>query len=556
MRRIRFAVLVAICLGLSLVAVEAQRPPEPHKAVTGKQSVQSLRRQYFDRHFVGVHPAPQAEFGGATAGSKLFEMRGQRADALAARVRATALPAPQTTSTSAGFPGLLTREPLGAGSFPTAVATGDFNRDGHLDFAVANGETNDIWIYLGNGDNTFQLPRIVPLKRGVGPVSIVAADLRNIGTPDLIVGEIDTGTVGVLLGNGDGTFANETNSTGPGFAAAVTVNDFNHDGKLDIVAALWDFDDPTAGIAMLPGDGSGTFGQPIVSHTNDILQGGAAEFTVDSGDINNDGYPDLIVLQPTYQSSGGLLPDAVVTYLNNGDGSFTESKELINDNAFDYHPTDARLADVNGDGCPDALISDLFGVVWVGLGDCAGDFTLNIAPMGGPATTVRVADVDGDGNLDLITGSALVQSGVDFTYPIGTTVGVALGDGKGNFGPARVYMGGSEESALAVGDFVGNHRPSIVTADVDTDTVTVYANNGNADFGAPEGIYLGKTMFNNVQPVMSSYTIADLNGDGKPDLFQVGGLEDYYSMVFAGTTGLAGSHRSSRRSEQLRVSNR
>jgi len=130
------------------------------------------------------------------------------------------------------------RTSLAGGSYPTAVVTGDFNRDGRLDFIVANGDTSDLWIYLVNGDNAFRLPRIVPLSKGLSPIFLAAADLRGNGTLDLIVAEFDTSTVGLPLGNGDGTFGYEQSLTLPDAPAALVVNDFNNDGKLDIATVM------------------------------------------------------------------------------------------------------------------------------------------------------------------------------------------------------------------------------------------------------------------------------------------------------------------------------
>ncbi len=86
--------------------------------------------------------------------------------------------------------------------------TGDFNRDGHQDFIVANGDGNDLWIYFSSngGNGTFDLPRTVPLTTGTGPGSLVATDLRGNGILDLVVAEFGSSSIGVLLGNGDGTF--------------------------------------------------------------------------------------------------------------------------------------------------------------------------------------------------------------------------------------------------------------------------------------------------------------------------------------------------------------
>jgi len=91
------------------------------------------------------------------------------------------------------LPGPLLRDSLPAGFIPTSVATGDFNGDGKPDFVVANGGDNNLWLYFGKGDGTFNLPIILPVTLGLAPTWVAAADLRGIGKTDLIVAEADRG---------------------------------------------------------------------------------------------------------------------------------------------------------------------------------------------------------------------------------------------------------------------------------------------------------------------------------------------------------------------------
>ncbi len=134
-------------------------------------------------------------------------------------------------------PGFNLRPTLPAGFFPTAVVTGDFNGDGHIDWVVANGGDSNLWIYLGNGDGTAQIPTIVPLK-GAAPTALAVADMNHDGKLDLVVGEADSLSVGVLLGNGDGTFGPELEFYVPGSPESLAVADFNGDGNLDVVVGM------------------------------------------------------------------------------------------------------------------------------------------------------------------------------------------------------------------------------------------------------------------------------------------------------------------------------
>jgi hypothetical protein len=95
---------------------------------------------------------------------------------------------------------------------------------------------------------------------------------------------------------------------------------------------------------------------------------------VDSADVNGDGLPDLLITGPNLDNS--------TIYLNNGDGTFRKGQELVAGTAFNI-PSDGRLVDVNGDGCPDAETADDNTNVCVLLGDCTGNFgTPKLIPMG------------------------------------------------------------------------------------------------------------------------------------------------------------------------------
>src|SRR5437764_1966144 len=147
----------------------------------------------------------------------------------------TSLVTSQSTS-NPPLPGFAFRDSLPAGFIPAGVATADFNRDGHMDWVVANGGTNTLWLYLGKGDGSSQLPTIIPLL-GQAPVAVAAADLRGIGISDLIVAEADSGTIGIFFVNGDGTFQGERQDFGPGPPTTLPVVSVNNDGQLDSVAS-------------------------------------------------------------------------------------------------------------------------------------------------------------------------------------------------------------------------------------------------------------------------------------------------------------------------------
>ena len=413
------------------------------------------------------------------------------------------------------LPGFAFRDSLPAGFIPAGVATADFNRDGHMDWVVANGGANTLWLYLGKGDGTSQLPTIIPLL-GQAPVAVVAADLRGIGISDLIVAEADSGTIGIFFGNGDGTFQREKQFFVPGPPTTLAVADLNKDGHLDIVAGTVASPQVNGFITLL-GDGKGNFSAPISAPLDDPFN---PPFVIGMAvaDFNNDGLPDIVYADP-----GGDTEAWV--FINQGDGTFKRSQLLI----FGFPMGDVFIVgtaagDLNSDGCQDALVLFNFGGAFIYNGDCSGTFkTLNFTTtgLGDAAFNAAVVDVNGDGHPDLVTTGVLIVADAFFGKPAGDLLTVLLNDGTGKLLPPQVYRGDTSVFAFAVADVNGDGKPDIVTANQDSDSATVFLNDGKGGFGAPQGSYVGYLTSGGTgtsNAPWGDFLVSDLNGDGHPDL--------------------------------------
>ncbi len=422
------------------------------------------------------------------------------------------------------LPGFAFHPDLPAGYLPTSVATGDFNRDGKLDWVISDGGSNDLWIYFGNGDGTAQLPVIVPLQ-GSAPLQVVAADLRGTGILDLIVAEADSQTVGVLLGNGDGTFQPEVTYYVPAPPLSLAAADFNRDGRIDIAVGM--AGDPTTGpIATLLGDGTGKFGPPLTRVSD---QGGVsfALTMVIAKDLDGDGYPDLVAMD-----QGGL--SGAHSYLNRGDGTFKHADfffQSVSNPAVTDTVTSIALGDMDEDGCVDAVAGDTLGIIRFFKGNCDGTFAVFGGSIGTGAgdvpVSIALADMDGDGHLDVVAAGAYIGLDPLYGQEASNLVSVLKGDGKGDLGLPKVYRSEPSMYGLALGDLNGDNHPDVIVASLDTDTAAVLLNDGTGAFTAPVGGYIGYIQDSPGNSVnaggtanapYSGFLVRDIDGDGKLDL--------------------------------------
>jgi hypothetical protein len=173
------------------------------------------------------------------------------------------------------------------GTTPTSIATGDWNNDGHADLAVANEFSDNVTILLGDGAGGFNPAPGSPVAGGTRPFAIAAGLLDGDGVADLVVTNLTTQSVTLLRGNGSGGFGPMSGSPIPvGNAPAdVRIVDLNGDTHPDLVVANANDDQ----VKILRGDGTGAF--DAVSPTT--LQAGDNPVALTVGDWNGDGKPDL-----------------------------------------------------------------------------------------------------------------------------------------------------------------------------------------------------------------------------------------------------------------------
>ena len=370
-----------------------------------------------------------------------------------------------------------------------------------MDWVVCNAGDNTLWIYLGDGHGGWSLPIILPVT-GFAPVWVATGDFRGNGKQDIVVAEADSGTVGVFLGKGDGTFAAEQRYALPDAPVSLAIGDFNGDGKLDILAGLAP-QNYTDALAALPGLGNGSFGKPVISK---IIPGIIPPVVgwISLGDLNNDGNIDAVVEMDGY----------IISFLGKGDATFTENQFIADPLIIAF--TSAEIGDINEDGCLDVVVLDTFAHAITYAGDCSGTVTQqNQYNIGDVGISLALADVNKDGHIDILAGSILTEYGAGPSA--GNLVSVLLGDGHGDFGEAALYRGDDSLVGFAVADLNGDGYPEVLSANQDSDTASIFLNDGAGGFGAPRGFALGSAV-GTLNPLTSDVLATDLNGDGKKDL--------------------------------------
>jgi len=329
---------------------------------------------------------------------------------------------------------------------PSALASEDFDGDGDPDVAVANYDSDDVSVFLGDGRGGFKSVRRFPVGRE--PVRLAVGDFTGDGMLDLAVANQSSQDISVFAGAAGGSFSPAGAVALPGRPVAMETGDFNADGKLDLVVAT-----PTA-LVILLGDGTGRF-------------------------------------TPAGSTEVGMNPTSVVV------GDFDRNGRL-----------DVALANFGPYPLPNDYHPQPGGAVTVFFGDGGGGFAASTQVLSGSPTSLTAADINRDGNLDLIVSKA--------------DLALLVGDGRGHFSPPQAVELGSTSPAgqVRVGDFNSDGLPDLAVSTAAAEIAILYGR-GSGGFGIPAKFLAAA----------GSMALGDFDRDGRTDIVSGGAFPSVISML-------------------------
>jgi hypothetical protein len=482
---------------------------------------------------------------------------------------------------------------LAAGS--RVIAMGDWNRDGKLDLASANHDVLTVTVYLGTGTGEFNLANTY--RTSDEPHDVEALDYDGDGLMDLVVG-VPSGIV-PFHGGGDGNFTARPLGSNLGSGQIITAGDFNQDGKGDLLfSETWPYtvgvsqgdgtyrktftlSDLPAGLygsAVDLGDLDGDRSQDLVllaqSATDSALlvylgqgngsfrsplyfAGGGGSVLV--RDLDGDGREDVIMgsfdqssLEVGWGQPGGRLLDSGLSMTGFSGASTLSVADLDRDGKPDLFVPRSTISSINvflgavgtGGGKPTFSMDTHHTYSSLEVLDLDGDQIPDLAGASRNAGTALVGLLDQNGKLRSET--ALFAG----SYPSAVAVGLLAGGDRLDLAlpctgsnQIAVFLGqgdGAFQDALQVPTI---ERPKgLVLADLDRDgflDLVVISNSQAAVQRAQGGLAFSPpvVIFGDAKGGLADLAVADLDGDGWPDLAMAESRDSMVVLLHAETDG-------------------
>ena len=352
-----------------------------------------------------------------------------------------------------------------------------------------------LWLLLAASSHAVEFAPPVAYAVGASPTSVVTGDFNGDGKLDLAVLNVDSNTISILIGNGDGTFQTaETVNSGVNtssltflLSVQLLLGDFNGDGKLDLAVVAGSNANNTvpAQMVVLLGNGDGTFQAPKTTTLPVNSPQCCQSWYVAIGDFNGDDKADAIVgITDSFNNM------AFEILIGNGDGTFQNGR-LVSLSGKLTTTNSVAVADFNKDGKLDLAFCVAGGVeVLAGQGDGTFvDLGSTFPVAGGTVTTLRVADMNADGYPDLIVDTAASLGSGHLTMH---DIGVLLNNGSGGFLSEQVFISNTStlgdddfSSAVVFGDFNGDGKLDVAIGSINIPSLRVLLGKGDGTFATP-----------------------------------------------------------------------
>jgi hypothetical protein len=382
-----------------------------------------------------------------------------------------------------------------AGRFLEAVVSADLNGDGQADAAWARQDffQNGMQVQLNLGDGTLGSSVSYPAQSQSNDIAV--GDLDGDGDPDLVVisqgDNLANNVIDLYFNNGNGTFTQTTDLGGHG-PTRLALGDLDGDGDLDL--ALANFWGQAGDVSVLLNNGNGAFGPETVYPI------GSRPHGITAADLDGDGDRDLAVVREN-------TPTAELALLRNNGGAAFSSAGTLELDLFAEFPV---VVDANwdGDGDRDLAVSGVR-AEQVDILENNGNFVFaeTLVPGGGTSFNLRAADLEADGDTDILSASFGSSTG-ELTLLRNT--------GGGAFAAPDQIESGNNPHDMDVADYDGDGRLDLAVANRVTDTGAIHPQREDGSFASPP-------IYETTGQLPLSVATADFDGDGDLDVAEGSG---------------------------------
>ncbi len=405
---------------------------------------------------------------------------------------------------------------------PVGVETGDFDGDGDLDIVSANDGTSNLTIFAQTDGGSFELATTVGgVSITPSPTSVTAEDFDGDDDLDLIV----TNTVGgkdlvVFLQVEPGDYRPGPSLGQSSSSRSVATADFDGDGRLDVVIANSFSNNLTVALNST----AGSFTPGLILGNGSLTD---APFRVVLADCDQDGDLDIV--------SANSLSSNLAIFFQTTPGSFTQTSKL-GDETSTSGTRSVAAGDIDGDGDIDLVSANtLSDTLSIFVQTSPGEFLLG-QTIGGPGMTVApisvaIADLDSDGDLDIVSGNGRVGGDAQLsditlffqTAPLAFTLGATLGGNGSTPFP----------NAIATDDLDQD-------GDIDIATANTVGNNITLFFQASPGVFVSGPVLGDATTTLGPQQLItrDFNSDGKPDILSANSMSNNMILFFQVSPGM------------------